>query len=298
MNVSICIATYRRPELLDVLLESIATQEGIDDVELDIVIADNDSGESAAPIVSKWAERGVALRYVSQPHPNISTTRNLAVASAAGEVIVFIDDDERADPHWLRHLLSTMAAFDADAVFGPCYALLPAATPGWARHSPYFNLPVPETGTRVETGYTGNAAVKASVLRSVAGPFDERWGRTGGEDAFLFEQLSGRGARFVYCREAITEEHVPAERLARRWHVKRAVRTSNLYVRRKVALAEHPAFESARWTLHGLAVAVQGAARWLRRPRSEERFAHVLRAASGIGQLCGALRIGLGTRGY
>jgi glycosyltransferase involved in cell wall biosynthesis len=42
MLLSVCIATYRRPELLARLLTSLAQQKLVNGIELEIVIVDND----------------------------------------------------------------------------------------------------------------------------------------------------------------------------------------------------------------------------------------------------------------
>ena len=101
---SVCIATYRRPDGLARLLQSIEDQVIVDDCEVEIVVVDNDPG-SAEDVVSQFAANSrFPVRYLTQSEPNISITRNVAVASALGEFIWFIDDDEVASPTCLAQL--------------------------------------------------------------------------------------------------------------------------------------------------------------------------------------------------
>ena len=79
--------------------------------------------------------------------------------------------------------------------------------------------------------------VKASLLKTIPGPFDARYGLTGGEDVYLFAQLYRAGAKFVSAREALVREYVPPERTTLAWMLKRTLRSGNSYIRRKLDFA-------------------------------------------------------------
>jgi len=53
MLYSICVATYKRQELLEKLLDSLSKQNLPESVELEIIIVDNDKDLSAQKVVSK-----------------------------------------------------------------------------------------------------------------------------------------------------------------------------------------------------------------------------------------------------
>jgi len=182
---SVCIATYRRPPLLERLLRSLENQLLPQGVEMEIIVVDNDADKSAEPIVSKF--QNVArnrLSYFNQPLKNISLTRNMAVEKASGEYILFIDDDEVASPQWLTYLMKTLDAFDADGVFGPVVPELSTKTPPWMRD--LFYRYSSRTGGKAESKWTGNCILKAPLLKKMREPFDPRYGITGGEDTHLF----------------------------------------------------------------------------------------------------------------
>ena len=82
--VSACVATYRRPELLDHLLGALHHQQLPPGVGLEVVVVDNDAAGSARPLAERWQAAGLELRYEVQPEPNISLTRNRTVAGARG----------------------------------------------------------------------------------------------------------------------------------------------------------------------------------------------------------------------
>ena len=63
----------------------------------------------------------------------------------------------------------------------------------------------------------------------MATPFDPRFGRTGGEDSAFFNGLAARGARMIWCREAIVYGPVSDERANLGWILRRRFRHGNLH---------------------------------------------------------------------
>ena len=82
-SVTLCIATYRRADRLDALLDDIQLQSRLPD---EVVIVDNDVTGSARPVVDSRIAKGTPfpIRYEIQPLKNISLTRNRTVALASG----------------------------------------------------------------------------------------------------------------------------------------------------------------------------------------------------------------------
>ncbi|HVT35953.1 MAG TPA: glycosyltransferase, partial [Nevskiaceae bacterium] len=138
-RVSICLATYRRPEQLAALLDDLLQQTRLPD---EIVVIDNDSAASARAVVEALpAHAACPIRYQVQPEKNISITRNLTVAGASGNWLAFIDDDERAPRAWLQQLLDARRRHDADGVLGPVLPVIPASAPGWIRRGRFYEWP-------------------------------------------------------------------------------------------------------------------------------------------------------------
>ena len=94
-HISVCVCTYKRPELLKRLLEQLAKQETGGVFSFSIVAVDNDRQRSAETVVSEVADSTmVRVRYVVEPRQGIARARNKAVANADGDYLAFIDDDE------------------------------------------------------------------------------------------------------------------------------------------------------------------------------------------------------------
>lgn len=243
MLCSVCIATYKRPKLLEKLIDSLSKQELPESVELEVIIVDNDKLESAKEVV-KRAEKKIELnlRYFAQPVKNISLTRNIAVKEAKGDYILFIDDDEIASREWVNNLYKTIIEYKADAVFGRVISYFDSNTPEWVKNCSIYNRPSPNTGSIATSTRTGNVIIKTSLLRSLDGPFAVEYGVTGGSDTQLFGILRKKGAKFVNCHEATTYEYVPPERANLKWLILRSFRTGNNFARRQIEFKKNLKF--------------------------------------------------------
>ena len=223
-SVTLCIATYRRQDRLNALLDDIQLQSRLPD---EVVVVDNDSAGSARPIVDARISKGAPypIRYDIQPLKNISLTRNQTVALAAGEWLAFIDDDERAPAPWLQQLIDAAARFHADGVLGPVEPIVPDSAPAWIKRGRFYDFHRMLTGTVIPPNRLrfGNVLLRGSCIRALPGPFDPAYGLTGGEDGDLLSRLALKGARLVWCDEAVVHEPVEAARLSLRWLMRRSL---------------------------------------------------------------------------
>lgn len=235
VRCSVCVATFQRPHLLKKLLISLENQMLPEGIELEVIIVDNDPAKSAEAVVQEFKKSAnINLSYFAQPVKNISLTRNMAVEKASGEYILFIDDDEAASDQWVYHLFTTMEKYGADGVFGPLVPEFNAQAPKWMRRRDLFYGPLQKTGEAPQAKWTGNALIKASLLKAMNGPFDSKYGTSGGEDTHLFARMQRQGARFVYCQEAWVSEYLPPERTRFSYLFLRRIRSGNVHTRRAI----------------------------------------------------------------
>lgn len=231
-TLSLCIATYRRPERLAAVLLDLTQQTRLPD---EVVVVDNDVAESARAVVAARLEAGApyAIRYAVQPQKNISLTRNKTVELATGDWLAFIDDDERAPLPWLAQLMDAAVRYRADAVLGPVNPVIPPNAPGWIRRGRFYEFPRMSSGAIIPPNRLrfGNVLVKSSWLRKSATPFDPSLGLTGGEDGDLLARLQQQGARIVWCDEAVVNEPVEPARLSLQWLLARALRGGQDFAR-------------------------------------------------------------------
>lgn len=254
-RLAVCIATYRRPVGLRRLLDALAALELPAGGEAPfVVVVDNDAERSAEAVVdAARADVPFELVYETEPERNIARARNrgVAVARARGaEWLAFVDDDETVQPGWLRELLEARDSTGADVVAGAIRSRCPPGTPAWLAQD-LFYVPLTErTGTVLSGAYTGNVLVDGRLLDDPEGPFDARFGLSGGSDSHLFMRLHRSGARIVFAGEAVTEEVIPPGRARPGWVLRRAFRVGNTAMLCERALVTGaPAVRLAKATL-------------------------------------------------
>jgi glycosyltransferase involved in cell wall biosynthesis len=228
VHVTICIITRDRPHELGRLLASIAELVLRDDaLDLEILVVDNDPGESARPLCAELAGTLPGpIRYETEPRSGIPFARNTAVrrASDATDFLAFVDDDQTVDPHWLAELLAVQARTGADVVTGPAVPRFPDGTPPWLARSGAFTLLRFETGAERPFAFTHNVLARREVFRTVQPNFDERMATCGGSDTHFFRRVHRAGFRIVWADEALAYEWVPNHRLSAGWVLRRALR--------------------------------------------------------------------------
>jgi succinoglycan biosynthesis protein ExoM len=290
VNISVCIATYRRPDRLRALL---ADLDGQHLLPFEIVVVDNDPEASAREIVAERRALGARcpVHYDVQPEKNISLTRNRTVAVASGDWLAFIDDDERAPPPWLRQLADAAGRHAADGALGPVLPVVPATAPAWIRRGSFYSWARMPTGTVVPANRLrfGNVLLRARLLAPYRAPFDPAYGLTGGEDGDLLARLVNAGSRIVWCDEAAVTEPVETARLSLRWLMRRALRGGQDFARHTRAgrygrqtVVDRVQFASRAITQLALAT-VLALVTW---PFGRHRAAHwLLKAAANTGKL-------------
>lgn len=229
-RVAIGVATRRRPAGLERLLESFARLEVPAWVVPMLIVVDNDEDGSAHETFELGAERlGWEASYSVQPDPGIPAARRALVERAIAmdaAALVFIDDDEEAEPGWLAALTEHWRASGADAVAGPVRRLLPDGAPAWARSADLFDRTGRiATGTRLAKAYTGNALVSRAILDAIDTPFDDSFRFTGSSDLHFFLRVARAGYRIEWCEEALANEHVPSARITWGWYLRRGYRS-------------------------------------------------------------------------
>jgi succinoglycan biosynthesis protein ExoM len=245
-HIDICIASYKRPQLLAKLLVSLAAQKLPEGISVGVIVVDNDPNGTAREAVENAAAAGMQIQYFIQPEKNIALTRNMGVAKAIGEYIAFIDDDEYAEPGWLLSLYQTMYKYQADVVFGPVVGVLPANAPAWLVEGRFFERERYKTGTASPIRGTGNVLLRTDIILDRLAPFNPKYGLVGGEDTDFFKRLQERDKKFVWCDEAVVMETVMVDRQSVQWLVKRAFRGgqvfAEIYVAPKATIKKIPWF--------------------------------------------------------
>lgn len=230
--ISVCICTYKRPQLLSTL-ESIDAQENINDYTVEVIVVDNDSELSGKHIVDNFRPQNVIknITYLSEPMKNIAAARNKTINNAQGELIALIDDDEVAEPNWLYELLSTKQNFNSQVVFGWVKTIYPDHTPSWIVNNQLYNEPRFPNGRIANTGASNCTLIERQYLLEHELQFDLAYGTTGAEDADLFYRMHMLGAKLVHSHDAFVVEILADSRMNAEYLIKKALRIGECFTR-------------------------------------------------------------------
>jgi glycosyltransferase involved in cell wall biosynthesis len=223
-HICVCICTYKRPELLQRLLESLKNQVTDDLFTYSVVVVDNDRQQSAEAVVSYFAAScQVPILYCVEPEQSIPKARNRAVANAVGDLIAFIDDDEFARRDWLLNLLRAFHQYSSDGVVGPVIRHFEEEPPKWILKGNFWQRAVHATGMKIKgiQGRLGNALLKGKIFAGRQEPFRPEY--RAGEDWDFFTRMIEAGYTFVWCQEAAVYEVVPPMRWKRSFILKRSL---------------------------------------------------------------------------
>ncbi|MFG1204888.1 glycosyltransferase family A protein [Xanthobacter aminoxidans] len=113
---SVVVPLYNKQESVGDTLRSVLDQT-VGDFE--IVVIDDGSRDASAAVVKGVSD--ARLRLIQQENAGVSAARNRGVAQAEGDIIAFLDADDRWDPDYLETIGSLMAGFPQAGVFATSY---------------------------------------------------------------------------------------------------------------------------------------------------------------------------------
>lgn len=218
---SVVICTYNRAASLRQALETITGQE-TDDFAYEVVVVDDESADNTRAVVQEAAARAsVPVRYVfHEGRAGIGSARNRGVREARGEWIIFFDDDQLAEPYWLRHLIEVAKHHGASCVGGPrrldlspeqLTSLGPVCRSVLGEHL-YLEPPAVLGGKELPS--TGNLLIARRVFDQV-GVFAS--GISGGEDTEFLNRLRAAGCDVWTSPRAMCAHMIPPYRTHARY---------------------------------------------------------------------------------
>ncbi len=193
----------------------------------ELLIIDNASSDGTAELLQRtdWRQPEIPTRVVREPQLGVANARNRAVTEAQGEYLVFIDDDENADPQWLRTYEQTIQEYQPDCLGGPCKVEFEnAERPSWVQDDLLGFLgeldhgqPPRQLTERSTLLYTGNCGYKLSLFDRV-GLFDSELGRrgnvnSGGEDTDMYKRILAAGGHIRWMPDAVIQHRIRGNKL-------------------------------------------------------------------------------------
>jgi glycosyltransferase involved in cell wall biosynthesis len=214
---SVVVPTYNRLRRLRHVIAALEQQVYPSEAYEVIVISDGSTDGTDAYLEA--FQSTMRLQWLSQPNRGPAAARNAGIRRAAGEFIVFIDDDVVPAPQLLwEHARSHNEAARDVVVLGPLLTPEGFEMDPWVRWEQemlmkqYRALLRGDWPATARQFYTGNASLRRSHLLA-AGGFDEDLRRA--EDVELAYRLADKGLDFVFNIDAAGTHF--AERSFRAW---------------------------------------------------------------------------------
>jgi len=242
VDVSVLIPTHRRPALLERTLRGLrALRPPLFDYE--ILVIDN-AGDRETQRVLDAAGSPLPIRRLTEMRPSKNRALLRGLEDAAGDLLVFTDDDVVADPDWLAQITEGARRWPDHAVFGG--RVLPLWPPGGTppfRHAFFDHAYAIADWAQPEGPYPAsrvfgpNMAIRASVFRA-GWSFDPAIGPNGtdnyipGSETDLTMRLERAGFPAVYLPGALVRHQIRPEQLELQWLFKRAFRKGREDLRR------------------------------------------------------------------
>lgn len=104
MDFTVAIRAYNSADRLPHLLTCLQAQTGLDHLQWEVVVVDNNSSDPTPQIVQQFQaiwRSDSSLRYVHEPRQGAAIARRTAVRAAKGDLMGFLDDDNFPAPDWV-----------------------------------------------------------------------------------------------------------------------------------------------------------------------------------------------------
>lgn len=197
-SFSVVVCTHNGSRTIRGCLESLKKLEYRN---YEVIVVDDGSMDGSAAIAREYG-----VKLIETQNHGLSSARNTGLEAARGEIVAYIDDDVRSDPHWLTYLAyafinSSHAAIGGpnipppdDSVVAQCVANAPGApvhvllTDWEAEHIPGCNM-----------------AFRRQALQTIGG-FDPQF-RIAGDDVDVCWRLQQKGWTLGFSPAAMVWHH-------------------------------------------------------------------------------------------
>lgn len=183
LSCSIIINTFNRASYLRKLLPGLARLKG---VAFEVIIVNGPSTDETMEVLHAYLD---VVKLIQCPEANLSVSRNLGIQAAAGDIVVFIDDDAiPADENWLKSFMDAYLQDTAGKIGALGGPVIVYDTDHYESRNGYisdygdtkFDLELSETSQLDPTRWFryapgGNGAYRRRALIEVGG-FDEFYG--------------------------------------------------------------------------------------------------------------------------
>jgi glycosyltransferase involved in cell wall biosynthesis len=234
MDISVILATYKRKDVLEKTLLSMARM-ATGGVEWELHVVDNAGDTATGDLVRSFQEK-IPVHYWVETKAGKNNALNFGIAKAAGKIVVFTDDDVLVDPNWLSKIDEGLRRWPDDSVFGG--KIVPQWPEGktlrWNFPDAFYQPAFVVADWKIEEGQydPGKVWGPAMIIRREI--FDKGYrfnttigpkGRNNyiiGDEVEFTKRLAKDGYRSIYLPKVSVRHQIREEQLAPKWIYQRA----------------------------------------------------------------------------
>ena len=220
-RLTLIICTYNRASLLTYCLRALVEQDHIPE-PWELLIVDNNSNDDTQQIVEDFFAQHpyLAGRCITESRQGLSHARNRGYQEAQSDWVLYLDDDAKARPDFLRRALWLVEQAPFQVVGGVYLPWYHFGRPHWYQDRyatnklPYQTLTVPPSNYVA----TGGVMLWQTTLLHELGGFDPRVGMVGttlayGEETYLQAKARKRGIAVAYDPDLVIYHVVMEQKL-------------------------------------------------------------------------------------
>ena len=223
MLVSVIIPAYNTDQYLAETLDSVLAQTYS---HFEVMIMDDGSTDRTLEIAQEYAAKDDRIRVISQPNQGLSLTRNSGIRETPGELIAFLDSDDRWHPTKLSAHVDHFESFGQNvqsteaSSLGMSFAKVTFITSVGSYTRQYSNSKL--TNIKPEDFYIENLAITPSnvvIRRSLldqVGYFISQ--PKGLEDQEIFVRIACSGATVEGLDQVLTEYRIVENSMSSNLH--------------------------------------------------------------------------------
>jgi glucosyl-dolichyl phosphate glucuronosyltransferase len=231
-KITIAVPTHNRADSLARTLASLGRLTLGDLRAVECLVIDNDSTDHTAAVVEQFSRASpLNCRRIFEPRLGSSFARNRAIDEAAGDFLLFIDDDAVAEPAWAAELTQALERGPLDAACGLVLPQWGVPPPPWLGPRLYPKLAIHdeqnvfgqglEKADALHNYFSVNLGLRRSAVERF-GRFREDLGVRGrrafsGEDTELFARIIGQGGKMGFVPSARVYHFIEVGRMRPRY---------------------------------------------------------------------------------
>ena len=209
VSISVIVPTFGRCASVERMLRAF-TGQTVSAADFEVIVSIDGSHDGTEDLVAHFSAP-FALRSLWQPNRGRAAACNAGFRAAAGELVVFLDDDMEPVPDFLAAHLRAHGEAAPHGVIGAAPIVIPDGAPplaAFARRAFNDRLDRLARSTPVQfnDAYTGNFSAPRAALEKIGG-YDESFQRYGHEDYELLLRLSQSGVQLVFAPDALAYQH-------------------------------------------------------------------------------------------